>query len=151
VSGKLTYTVGVKGTAGVHVAWGGRKRDTSSSGQHDEEPGLDKDLLEEYGAKQQIHENIDSLIEEVADKLIMLDIDLDLFNRSQFAPSKVGDKGDLWTKEEITEFLDKCSVLVENSALITIAMTFGYSGDEEDTKYQTKLVVPRLIGIRSAK
>ena len=34
MSGKLTYTVGVKGTAGVRIAAGGRKRDTSSSGQH---------------------------------------------------------------------------------------------------------------------
>jgi hypothetical protein len=34
MSGKLTYTVGVKGTAGVHIAEGERKRDTSSSGQH---------------------------------------------------------------------------------------------------------------------
>ena len=34
VSGKLTYTVGVKGTAGVRIAGGERKRDTSSSGQH---------------------------------------------------------------------------------------------------------------------
>lgn len=34
MSGKLTYTVGVQGTAGVHIAGGERKRDTSSSGQH---------------------------------------------------------------------------------------------------------------------
>ncbi len=34
MSGKLTYTAGVKGTAGAHIAGGGRKRDTSSSGQH---------------------------------------------------------------------------------------------------------------------
>jgi hypothetical protein len=34
MSGKLTYTVGVRAMGGVHIAGGGRKRDTSSSGQH---------------------------------------------------------------------------------------------------------------------
>jgi hypothetical protein len=34
MSGKLTYTVGVRAMGDVRIAGGGRKRDTSSSGQH---------------------------------------------------------------------------------------------------------------------
>ncbi len=34
MSGKLTYTAGVRAMGGVHIAGGERKRDTSSSGQH---------------------------------------------------------------------------------------------------------------------
>lgn len=108
--------------------------------QDDTDIGLDDDLLHRYGARQFIHKNLDSLIQHVEDRPILLDLDLDIFNKSD-----QWNEGDIWPEGEIVSFVDKCTELVLNSSLCTIAMSFDYSGANKDTIYLTKLVVPSII------
>ena len=75
-------------------------------------------------------------------KDLLLDIDLDIFNRSGYWAT-----GDLWTDTEIAEFLEGCSALINSSRLITIAMSFNYSGSKEDTKHLVRLVIPTVVEI----
>lgn len=108
--------------------------------QSDGDDGLENDLLQRYKAKQFIHSNIDTLIQGVSGKSVVFDIDLDIFNRSD-----KWDRGDIWAEEDILSFIDKCSGLIANSSLITIAMSFDYSGTAKDAKYLARLLVPKII------
>ncbi len=107
--------------------------------QTDTEPGLDKPLLKKHNSKQFIHHELNSLIERPP-KGSLFDLDLDLFNRSE-----MWEEGNLWENKEILHFLDICSGIIGSSSLVTIAMSFGYSGSRDDTRYLTELVVPRII------
>jgi len=108
--------------------------------QDDTDVGLDDDLLYRYKAKQFIHKTLKSLIEHVGGRSILFDLDLDLFNRSD-----QWNEGDIWPEEDIVRFMGKCSELIINSPLITVAMSFDYSGTDKDTKYLAKLVIPIII------
>ncbi len=108
--------------------------------QTDTEIGIDEPLLREFEARQFIHVDIKSLIERVSGQRIFFDIDLDLFNKSDMFL-----EGDLWEENEIVDFIDQCSPILKNSSTITISMSFGYSGTQQDMYYLTKLVVPRLL------
>jgi len=107
--------------------------------QTDTEIGIDDELLKRYKSEQFNHPDLDSLIKK-APKGCLYDLDLDLFNKSGY-----WGKGELWTDREVLSFLRGCSHLIKNSALITIAMSFSYSGSDEDTKHLTKLVVPKVM------
>lgn len=107
--------------------------------QDNTETGLDEDLLKKYHSKQFIYKNID-LIPYHKIKNYFLDIDLDLFNNSDMWA-----KSDLWENSDICDFLRKCSGLIKNASLITIAMSFGYSGTYEDTRKLTKKIVPEIL------
>lgn len=108
--------------------------------QDEADIGLDADLLHRYDARQFIHKNIDSLIQQVDGRPILFDFDLDIFNKSE-----QWSEGDIWPEGDIVSFLDKCAELVLNSSLCTIAMSFNYSGTANDTRYLARLVVPKII------
>lgn len=108
--------------------------------QDDTEIGLDDDLLYRYGAKQFIHKTIDSLIQRVEGRPLLFDLDLDVFNRSE-----QWGVGDIWPREDIERFMDKCSGLIVQSPLLTVAISYDYSGTEKDAKYLANLVVPKII------
>jgi hypothetical protein len=97
-------------------------------------PGLYPPFLKEHRARQFIHQGIESLLSHRISKPVIFDIDLDLFNNSD-----MWDEGDLWTDPEIVEFLSICSHMVRSSSVVTAAMSFGYSGTEEDTRHLTRL------------
>lgn len=107
--------------------------------QRDTTPGIDPELLDRYGSKQFIYSDLNSLLKG-APKGSLFDIDLDIFNRSGYWA-----EGDLWTDIEISQFLDGCIQLLESSSLVTIAMSFNYSGSVDDTRYLTRLVVPKIV------
>jgi hypothetical protein len=109
--------------------------------QRETEPGIDAELLDRYGSRQYFHPDLSSLSEH-APAGSLFDIDLDIFNKSGY-----WDKGDLWTGIEISQFLYGCNHLLESSSLVTIAMSFGYSGSEDDTRYLTELVVPQIVDL----
>jgi hypothetical protein len=109
--------------------------------QRDTTPGIDQELLDRYGSKQFFHSDLSSLLQR-APKGSLFDIDLDIFNRSGYWA-----KGDLWTDIEISQFLDGCIQLLESSPLVTIAMSFNYSGSEDDTRYLSRLVVPTIVDV----
>ena len=110
---------------------------------HENDVGLDKSLLHEYRATQAtqfIHTDIDSLIEHVAGRLLIFDFDIDIFNRSDR-----WNEGNIWAERDIIDFVDKCSKLIMRSSVVTIAMSFDYSGTDDDTAHIVKLVAPRII------
>jgi len=113
--------------------------------QDDTTPALDEELLGKYNSRQFIHRNLQSLV-SCTPKGALFDIDLDIFNKSDYWGT-----GDLWTDSEILDFLWGCSGLIKSSPLITIAMSFNYSGSEDDTKFLTRFVVPRLLDLVQKK
>jgi hypothetical protein len=109
--------------------------------QCDTTPGIDPELLDLYGLKQFFHPDLSSLL-KYAPQGSLFDIDLDIFNRSGHWA-----EGDLWTDIEISQFLDGCIPLLESSVLVTIAMSFNYSGSADDTRYLSRLVVPTIVDV----
>lgn len=110
--------------------------------QTDTTVGLDSELLIKYGSQQIIHSNISSLTMN-APKDSLFNIDLDIFNKSGLWA-----EGDLWTDFDILEFIYKCEELIKTSPLITIAMSFNYSGSRQDTIHLAKLVVQKILDLR---
>lgn len=110
--------------------------------QCDEEAGLDEQFLKEWNAEQHIHKTDESLVTAKKNyDSIIFNLDLDLFNKS----NDMMYEGEIWSETEIKQLVDKCSNLIKSSAVITIAMSFGYSGTKENTKDLVKLVIPRII------
>ena len=97
-------------------------------------PGLYPPFLKEHKTRQFIHQSVESLVSRQILKPVIFDLDLDLFNNSD-----MWDEGDLWADEEIADFLSMCSGMVQSSSIVTAAMSFGYSGTEQDTRHLTRL------------
>ena len=110
--------------------------------QKDNAIGFDTDFLKRYNAVENVCENIEDLVKNIGEQEIILDIDLDIFN-------SLGSKmGDLWSKEKIESYIHTITPLIKQAKIITIAMSYGFSGSDEDIKYLTKLVVPMIINIK---
>lgn len=107
--------------------------------QHNTEIGIDEKLLNKYHSKQFIHKNLNLILDHNPNNYF-LDIDLDVFNKSDMWA-----ESDLWGNSDICDFLRKCSGLIKGASLITIAMSFGYSGTYDDTRRLTKEVVPNIL------
>jgi len=103
--------------------------------------GLTDSILDNYKPIQNIHEKIEDLIQSVGNKEIILDLDLDIFNKS-------GKLGELWSGEEVKNYIHKITPLIKQAKIITIAMSYGFSGNNEDIEYLTKLVTPMIINIK---
>ncbi len=106
-------------------------------------PGLYPPFLMEHNARQIIHEKMKSLISYQISKPIIFDIGLGLFNKSG-----MWDEGDLWTDQEIADFLWMCSDMIQSSSVVTAAMSFGYSGTEQDTRHLTRLFTSFIKDLR---
>ena len=103
--------------------------------------GLDDDLLNKYKSVQNIHAQIEDLIQGIGNQEIILDLDLDIFNKS-------GKMGELWSEEEIVSYIHKITPLIKQAKIITLAMSYGFSGSDEDIECLVKLVVPIIIKIK---
>lgn len=111
--------------------------------QNNTEVGLDSSLLTKYQVKQNIYSQIDDLVKSTGTCEIILDIDLDIFNT-------IGSKfGKLWSKDKIINYINKLSPLIKKAKIITIAMSYGYTGSNEEIEYLTKLVIPLIIETRT--
>ena len=108
--------------------------------QDDTEIGIDESLLDQYTCTQYIHNDVDDLINQKFKDEIFFDIDLDLFNKEEYWM-----KGDLWEEDEIIKLIDKCSKIISNSSLVTIAKSPGYSGTKDDMIFLKELVVPKIV------
>lgn len=104
---------------------------------------LDDGLLELCGAQQVVHSSVDSLAAANIDGPAIFDLCLDLFNRSDN-----WEDGDLWSDEEILRFLESVRPLIIRADIVTVAMSFNYSGTAADTRHLVKLVVPILLSQR---
>lgn len=110
--------------------------------QNDTDEGFWSPFLEEYEATQYFHNDIDSFISYSGPKKKLFDLDIDLFNKSG-----IWNEGDLWDEKQILHFLESCSGLIKSSEIVTIAMSFHYSGDTLDTRYLTEVVTSYLESI----
>jgi hypothetical protein len=104
---------------------------------------LDSDFLAACGAKQILHSDAGSLAASHIEGSSIFDLCLDLFNRSdQWA------EGELWPDTEIEQFLVVVRPLIQAAELVTISMSFNYSGTAADTRHLAEFVVPRLLSCR---
>ena len=92
------------------------------------------------------HKSIDDLLKSVGTDEIILDLDMDLFNKD--GDGQMYEKGDLWNKNEIIDFITKCKPLIEQAKVVTIARSPDFTGDDEDIEYLTTLVIPMIIEIK---
>jgi len=101
--------------------------------------GVDEELLARTGIRQVLHENIQSLSKQRFSFPVIFDLCLDLFNNSTNWYA-----GDIWPESRILEFLKAMEQCIREAHLVTISLSFGYSGTETDTRRLAKLVLPIL-------
>lgn len=104
---------------------------------------LDADFLVRCNARQFIYSNAQSLANSMVESPFIFDLCLDLFNRSD-----QWNEGELWSDYEIVKFLTTIVSLVRNAELVTISMSFNYSGTAADTRHLAALVVPIILEYR---
>ncbi|MCO5396777.1 hypothetical protein [Ralstonia soli] len=110
--------------------------------QTDSDEGLNPDLLASANVRQYIHDSPTDLLRNPLPEPLIFDLCLDLFNQEENT-KKLGE-GDLWPDTEIVAWLDSMRPVIERAALLTVSLSFGYSGTEEDTKHLAALVLPHL-------
>ncbi len=111
--------------------------------QEDTEIAFLPDFLESYNTKQYVRQKIEDMCAVKKSKQYAFDLDIDIFNNSVMYL-----ESELWPQEKRDHFFQKCSGLIQNASIITIAMSFGYSGTNNDTKYLAKYVIKKIIEIR---
>lgn len=104
------------------------------------EVGLDADLCADAGVQQAVHVDVDSLVALEPTGAFIYDLCLDLFNRADDLFD-----GELWPDADVLAFLDATRALIVAADFVTISLSFGYSGTEEDTRHLAQLVVPRIL------
>lgn len=106
--------------------------------------GLDESLLQLSGCIQRVHQDILSLVTSQFSTPLIFDLCLDLFNRSNDKEYE----GDIWRDDEIYRFLDSTYSLIEHASIVTISLSFGYSGTVEDTRRLAGMVIPKVMDSR---
>lgn len=105
--------------------------------------GLDAEVLQSSDTKQVIHESTDSLARIRTDAPLVFDLCLDLFARA------AGEEpGDIWSEAEIATFLSQLAHLIQAAGVVTVSLSFGYSGTAEETRALATFVIPRLVALR---
>lgn len=105
--------------------------------------GFSVEFLNSYMAKQYIYKKIEVMNAATIKTPYAFDLDIDLFNDSEmYLESK------LWTESQMYDFFCICRPLIQNASVVTIAMSFGYSGTKEDTKWLTQYVVSKILEIK---
>lgn len=112
--------------------------------QRNIEKGLNTENLIRKPVRQFIHISQQSVLEQLSEKDVAFDLDVDLFNHSTILG-----KGDLWPDHEVLAFLDFFSELIIKSSLITIALSYVYSGALEETRHLAQLILPKILSLRN--
>lgn len=111
--------------------------------QDDTEPGIDQELLAQFGCEQFLYESVEALEVAAVPPPLIFDLCLDLFDVSE-----EWEEGVLWQEIEIIEFLHKVSRFIQRAAVVTVSLSFGYSGSANDTRGLARLVLPRMLNYR---
>lgn len=111
--------------------------------QRNIEQGLDPEVLIKQPVRQYIHPDIPPAIRLIKPDETALDLDVDIFNRSTFFG-----RGDLWPNTDILQFLDRLKDVIKASPLVTIALSYCYSGTEANTHSLAELILPRVVSWR---
>lgn len=80
---------------------------------------FDDDFVNSYNTTQNIYKNIEDLVNEIEKQEIILDIDLDIFNKS-------GKMVFCGIKKKLKHTYVKSRHLMKQAKIITIAMSYGY-------------------------
>jgi UPF0489 domain len=105
------------------------------------EIGFYSDFPAQYGARQSFYDSIESAARAPVAKPYIFDLCLDLFNLNP----KMEYQGDPWPPEDIQRALIAWRELIIGADLITISLSFGCSGTEQQTQYLAKATVPMLL------
>jgi hypothetical protein len=106
--------------------------------------GVAEELLAEAQTTQVIHETVQSFATIHPNRPLIFDLCLDLFNKEQTMTYQ----GDLWSDQEIEEFLEAVRPLVVSASLVTVSLSFECSGTEADTRHLAALALPRITAWR---
>lgn len=110
--------------------------------QKDTQIGFSDEFLNNYQTEQFIHNNIKSIMDIRVKNPYAFDLDIDLFNDSgRYLESK------LWTETQLYDFFGICTPLIRSASIVTIAMSFGYSGTNEDTIWLAQYAVSKILEI----
>lgn len=112
--------------------------------QDDTDQGLWQPFLDRFKCKQTIHSTSKTLPAIAEGAPFIFDFCIDVFNRSGYMY-----KSELWDECEINDLLIDCKTLVQHAELVTISMSYGCSGTEEDTRKLTELVVSHFMEWRN--
>jgi len=110
-----------------------------------EENGLDEDLVEQYSVKVFDYRDWRRLAECRLTSPHIFDLCLDLFNHSN---DKMYE-GDLWNADEINEFVNGMQDLIQEAEIVTVSLSFGYSGNCDQTRWLADLVLPKVWEFRN--
>lgn len=99
--------------------------------------------LKKYKARQYIYRSSAELRCLKVKGLYILDFCVDVFNRSDILFA-----GEIWDINEIDGLLSDIKHLVIGASIVTISMSYGYSGTYDDTNRLTKYVVEQFCGWR---
>jgi hypothetical protein len=104
--------------------------------------GIDGELLRRFAASQHFHDTPATLALVAPGRPLIFDLCLDLFNR----PDKNNKmyEGVLWSNDEVMAYLEAVKGLVQRARVVTVSLSFGYSGTEADTRHLAQLVLPHL-------
>jgi hypothetical protein len=108
--------------------------------ENDTEPGFDSEFLSEFDCDQIFHTDHAEFIDASIKKPILFDLCLDLFNHDD----GTWYEGSIWSKDEIDSFLQSCRNLVIDAEVITVSLSFGYSGSKTDTIALARHILPSL-------
>lgn len=106
--------------------------------------GLDQKLCDENKTLQFVHPDASSFAGAAPSSPVIFDLCLDLFNNE----SDGYEEGDLWPDEDVLGFIEAVAHHIKAAALVTVSMSFGYSGSEDDTRHLTQLAIPRILALR---
>ena len=111
-----------------------------------DENAFDSDFLLLCGATQFVYTDIASLANAQIDGSFIFDLCLDLFNKSE-----QWGEGELWSDTEIKYFLHTVRHFIQSAELVTVSMSFNYSGTVADTRHLTELVVLWILECRNSR
>ncbi|HWW04168.1 UPF0489 family protein [Collimonas sp.] len=107
------------------------------------ERGFDSDTLEECNAQQSFYSNVGEAARADVSKPYFFDLCLDLFNRDD----DMMWKGTVWDEDEIRAALATWRELIKGAEIVTVSLSFGYSGTEQQTRQLANIVLPTLLKI----
>jgi len=112
-------------------------------GDGDDE-GIYEGTLSRHNAHQHIYRSSSELKNLNVNTPYIFDFCVDVFNRSEMMYTS-----DIWGLDEIDELLENVKHLVEGANIVTISMSYGYSGTCDETAWLTKYVIERFCAWRS--
>jgi UPF0489 domain len=104
---------------------------------------LNEDFLQACGATQVVHPDAQSLAAAQLVGPVIFDLCLDLFNRSDRWA-----EGELWPDTEVLDFVTTVRPLIKQAEIVTVSLSFNYSGTASDTRHLAELVLPEILACR---